>query len=64
VAICTGYRPFGGIKPDRETVRKYDRIARDLLTSADHSTTMPLYEAMRDQLHALALAFVREVSGR
>ena len=23
IAICTGYRPFGNIKPDRETVSRY-----------------------------------------
>ena len=27
-AIVTGYRPFGNIRPDRETVRKYDDMGR------------------------------------
>lgn len=30
VAICTGYRPFGNIKPDRETVSRYEKRAREM----------------------------------
>ena len=30
VAICTGYRPFGNVKPDRETVSRYEKRAREM----------------------------------
>lgn len=31
IAICTGYRPFGNIRPDYETVKKYDNMAREII---------------------------------
>ena len=31
VAIVTGYAPFGNIRPDYETVKKYDNMAREII---------------------------------
>lgn len=64
-AICTGYRPFGGIKADREITRKYDTAAHDLFTLKTRDGFTPTtYEELQTELRALALAFVHEVSGR
>ena len=46
IAICTGYRPFGNIKPDRETVSR-----RDLFSA----------EELAAHLHNLQKEFIREV---
>ena len=31
VAIVTGYNPFGNIRPDYETVKKYDNMACEII---------------------------------
>ena len=55
VAICTGYRPFGNVKPDRETVSRYEKRAlemrRDLWGAGE----------LAAHLHSLQMEFVREV---
>ena len=55
IAICTGYRPFGNIKPDRETVSRYEKRAREMrrdLCNADE---------LKKHLHSLQKEFVWEV---
>lgn len=64
-AICTGYRPFGGIKPSREVIRKYDDAARALFTRKTcKGFTSTTFEELKTELRALADAFVLEVAGR
>lgn len=70
-AICTGYRPFGGISPDYETVRRYNAAARDLRVSRieeiyhsglDAEETYQALKALRRDLRAMAVQFVAEVT--
>lgn len=55
VAICTGYRPFGNIKPDRETVSRYEKRAREMRRDLWNA------EVLAERLHSLQMEFVREV---
>lgn len=55
VAICTGYRPFGNIKPDRETVSRYEKRAREMRRDLWNA------EELAAHLHSLQMEFVREV---
>lgn len=55
VAICTGYRPFGNIKPDRETVRRYEKRAQEMRRDLWNA------EVLATHLHSLQMEFVREV---
>ena len=55
VAICTGYRPFGSIKPDRETVSRYEKRAREMRRDLRN------VEKLAEHLHNLQAEFVREV---
>ena len=57
VAICTGYRPFGNIRPDYEMVQKYEKQAED----ARHYMS---YEEAREKLDLLLVEFVREATGK
>ena len=55
VAICTGYRPFGNVKPDRETISRYEKRAREMrrdLWDVDE---------LAAHLHSLQEEFVWEV---
>ena len=55
VAICTGYRPFGNVKPDRETVSRYEKRAREMRRDLWNA------EELAARLHNLQMEFVREV---
>lgn len=55
VAICTGYRPFGNIKPDRETVSRYEKRAQEMRRDLWNA------EELAERLHSLQMEFVREV---
>ena len=55
VAICTGYRPFGNIKPDWETVSRYNKRAREMRRDLWNA------EELAAHLHSLQMEFVREV---
>lgn len=55
VAICTGYRPFGNIKPDRETVSRYEKRAREMRRDLWNA------EELAAHLHNLQIEFVQEV---
>lgn len=52
VAIVTGYRPFGTVRPGYELVRKYENAARKIRSDAWKD-----YDEMRDALKSLALEF-------
>lgn len=52
-AIVTGYRPFGDTV-SRELIQRYETAAKDV---HDGGLT---YEEKKEQLHALAVDFVRE----
>lgn len=55
VAICTGYRPFGNVKPNRDTVNRYENRAREMrrdLWDVDE---------LAAHLHSLQEEFVWEV---
>lgn len=55
VAICTGYRPFGNVKPDRETVSRCEKRAREMRRDLWNA------EELAEHLHSLQMEFVREV---
>lgn len=55
VAVCTGYRPFGNIKPDRETVNRYEKRAQEMRRDLWNA------EELAAHLHSLQMEFVREV---
>lgn len=55
IAICTGYRPFGNIKPDWETVSRYEKRAREMRRDLWNA------EELAAHLHSLQMEFVREV---
>lgn len=56
VAIVTGYRPFGNIKPDYDMVHKYDMTARDII----HNGTD--YVEIKEKLDNLINEFIEEVT--
>lgn len=55
VAICTGDRPFGNIKPDRETVSRYEKRAQEMRRDLWNT------EVLAEHLHNLQKEFVRGV---
>lgn len=55
VAICTGYRPFGNIRPSRDLVERFERLAREEL-EAPYPRSWKITES---NLHKLAQQFVR-----
>ena len=56
IAICTGYRPFGTIKPTYDIISKYDKEAERILYN--HNID---YETKREKIDALLKEFIREV---
>ena len=58
VAIITGYSPIGKIAPEYDTIRAYDKKARDILDN--YGLT---YEQQREQINGLIRAFIAEVTG-
>ena len=64
VAICTGYRPFGGVHPSHETIRQYDTAARVLIEAKTANWTPGTYDELRGELGSLLTAFIREVTTR
>lgn len=55
VVICTGYHPFGNIKPDRETVSRYEKRAREMRRDLWNA------EELAERLHNLQKEFIHEV---
>lgn len=56
VAIATGDRPFGNIRPNREIIEKYEEDAKKIYDNYD-------YEKRRDILKVFQKNFVKEVCG-
>lgn len=54
--ICTGYAPFGNVKPNYEVVRKYDQEARKVILSGIGQ------EEQKLKLEVLLNEFIREVT--
>lgn len=56
VAIVTGYRPFGNIKPDYEVIRQYNEKAKELRCKGIGIA------ARQKQLNKLINEFIEEVT--
>ena len=56
IALVTGYRPFGNIKPDYDIVHKYNMKARDII----HDTND--YAEIKEKLNNLINEFIEEVT--
>ena len=56
-AIVTGYKPFGTIKPDADTLRKYDKAAESIIHDYNIS-----YKAQTVELENLLDKFIAEVT--
>lgn len=57
VAIVTGYRPWGNIRPDYDTIKKYEDEARKICDDSWGN-----YQKMLDQLDQLLNQFIEEVT--
>ena len=57
VAIVTGYRPFGNIRPDYDTIKKYEDEARKIACNSWGN-----YQKMLDQVDQLLNQFIEEVT--
>ena len=57
VAIVTGYNPFGNIRPDYETIKKYEDEARKIACNSWGN-----YQKMIDQTDKLLNQFIEEVT--
>jgi hypothetical protein len=55
VAICTGYRPFGNVRPSRDLIERYERLAREELEAPYPRD----WKLTKNALHGLACEFVR-----
>ena len=56
VAIVTGYQPFGNIRPDYETIKKYEDEAREICGGSWGN-----YQKTLDQIDQLLNQFIEEV---
>ena len=57
VAIVTGYRPWGNIRPHYDTIKKYEDEARKICGDAWEN-----YQNMLDQTDLLLNQFIKEVT--
>lgn len=57
VAIVTGYRPFGNIRPDGETLQKYEYYAHKICYDCNIE-----YKSRVEQLDKLIDLFIEEVT--
>lgn len=55
VAIVTGYRPFGNVRPDYEVCNKYDTEAMNVIMGNGYDTT-------KEKLDNLIKKFIEEVT--
>lgn len=55
VAICSGYRPFGNIKPKREITNKYEEKAKKII----NTEISP--EKAKKQVNYLLNKFIKEI---
>lgn len=56
-AIVTGYAPFGTVRPDYETVRKYEKAAEKIAYNYNLK-----WEEQKAQLSSLIRDFIEEVT--
>ena len=57
VAIVTGYRPWGNIHPDYNTIKKYEDEARKICSYSGGS-----FQNMMDQVDQLLNQFIKEAT--
>ena len=57
IAIVTGYRPWGNIHPDYNTIKKYDDEAREICGDSWGN-----YQKMLDMTDQLLNQFIKEVT--
>lgn len=57
VAIVTGYQPFGNIRPDYDTIKKYEDEACKIACNSWGN-----YQKMLDQVDQLLNQFIKEVT--
>lgn len=57
VAIVTGYNPFGNIRPNYKTIKKYEDEARKICSDSWRN-----YQKMIDQINELLNQFIEEVT--
>ena len=57
VAIVTGYQPFGNIRPDYNTIKKYEDEALKICCNSWGN-----YQKMLDQVDQLLNQFIKEVT--
>ena len=55
VAIVTGYAPFGNVRPDYDTCRRYDDKAREICNKVN-------WDERKNALRALIDQFIEEVT--
>lgn len=53
VCICTGYRPFGNIRPDRSTLEKYEQAAEKIAKSRKYTL-----ETKQNKINKLLQEFI------
>ena len=58
VAICTGYNSIGNVKPEYEIIRKYDDLARLIVTGSDS------YDVKVEKVQSLRNEFIERVMHR
>jgi hypothetical protein len=56
VAISTGYRPFGNVKPDYKLAREYDNKALELINEYRNRD----FDDLKKELDKLILEFVKK----
>jgi len=56
VAIVTGYAPFGNVRPDYDTQRRYDDKAREICSTVFN------WDERKNALRALIDQFIEEVA--
>lgn len=49
VAVCTGYRPFGNVKPDYDTVHAFEQRAREICHNPEVVEKVPPLENLLDE---------------
>ena len=57
VAIVTGYKPFGNIRPDSKTIKKYEDEARKIACDSWGN-----YQKMLEKIDSLLDQFIEEVT--
>lgn len=61
--IVTGYRPFGNIRPERETIKKYEEKAKKVIEKYLSFKGQEVFEKRQKALKKLLDSFVAEILG-